>query len=84
VSELLRIHVETLFTHDAMGRMVRVNEPAGKAAPRFYLGRSVEGAGLSVKWTASPLYSTSWENRAARGLAEKLGPIRCGTDLHIN
>ncbi len=41
--ELMRIHVETLFTHDARGRMVRVNEPGGKQAPRFFLGRTAQG-----------------------------------------
>ena len=40
---LMRLHVEALFTHDQRGRMVRVNEPSGKAAPRFFLGRTIEG-----------------------------------------
>jgi RimJ/RimL family protein N-acetyltransferase len=40
---LLRIQVETLFTCDARGRMLRVNEPDGKPAPRFFLGRSASG-----------------------------------------
>jgi hypothetical protein len=42
--ELMRLHVEALFTHDAAGHLVRVNEPDGAAAPRFFLGRTVEGA----------------------------------------
>ena len=41
--ELLRIHVRTLFTHEDRGRLVCVNEPSGRPAPRFYLGRSSEG-----------------------------------------
>jgi RimJ/RimL family protein N-acetyltransferase len=41
--ELMRIHVEALFTHDPQGRMVRVNEPGGKEAPRFFLGRTAQG-----------------------------------------
>ena len=40
---LMRIQVETLFTHDARGRLLRVNEPGGQVAPRFFLGRTVEG-----------------------------------------
>jgi GNAT superfamily N-acetyltransferase len=36
----MRLHIATLFTHDAHGRLVRTNEPAGGAAPRFYLGRT--------------------------------------------
>jgi hypothetical protein len=41
--ELMRLHVEALFTHDAEGRLVRVNEPDGAPAPRFFLGRTAEG-----------------------------------------
>jgi len=42
--ELMRIHVEALFTHDAAGRLLRVNEPDGADAPRFFLGRTAEGS----------------------------------------
>ena len=35
--------METLFTCDARGRMLRVNEPDGKDAPRFFLGRTAAG-----------------------------------------
>ena len=41
--ELMRMHVEALFTHDAQGRMRRVNEPGGGKAPRFFFGRTAEG-----------------------------------------
>lgn len=44
--ELMRVHIETLFTHDAHGRMLRVNAPDGDAAPRFFLGRTPEG----IEW----------------------------------
>jgi len=40
---LMRIHIEALFTHDARGRMIRVNEPGGGDAPRFFLGRTSHG-----------------------------------------
>jgi GNAT acetyltransferase-like protein len=40
----MRLHVEALFTHDAEGHLVRVNEPEGAPAPRFFLGRTVDGA----------------------------------------
>ena len=40
---LMRMHVEALFLHDAAGRMTRVNEPSGKAAPRFFIGRTRHG-----------------------------------------
>ncbi len=39
----MRMHVDALFTHDARGRMLRVNEPGGKPAPRFFLGRTAHG-----------------------------------------
>lgn len=39
----MRIHLDTLFTRDASGRLLRVNEPDGKEAPRFFLGRTREG-----------------------------------------
>ncbi|MGH7500226.1 MAG: GNAT family N-acetyltransferase [Longimicrobiales bacterium] len=41
--ELIRIHVETLFTHDAGGRLACLNEPSAELAPRFYLGRTAMG-----------------------------------------
>jgi len=41
--QLMRMHVEALFTHDARGHVVRVNEPGGKEAPRFFLGRTAQG-----------------------------------------
>lgn len=41
--ELVRIHVETLFVHNARGRMLRVNEPERRPAPRFYLARHAQG-----------------------------------------
>ncbi|ETX02310.1 MAG: hypothetical protein ETSY1_04010 [Candidatus Entotheonella factor] len=41
--ELMQIHVEALFTYDAMGHLYRVNEPGGAVAPRFFLGRTAAG-----------------------------------------
>lgn len=40
---LLRLHVEALFTHDGAGRLVAVNEPGGAAAPRFFFGQTADG-----------------------------------------
>jgi RimJ/RimL family protein N-acetyltransferase len=39
----MRIQIETLFTLDGAGRLLRVNEPAGAPAPRFFLGRTSRG-----------------------------------------
>lgn len=43
-SELLRAHVGALFTQNDAGRLIRVNEPGGKPAPRFFLGQTTEGS----------------------------------------
>jgi RimJ/RimL family protein N-acetyltransferase len=42
--ELMRIQIATLFTLDRAGRLLRVNEPAGAPAPRFFLGRTAAGS----------------------------------------
>jgi hypothetical protein len=42
-SELIRLQAETLFTYDAAGRMLRLREPNGGPAPRFFLGRTRSG-----------------------------------------
>jgi hypothetical protein len=41
--QLMQLHVEALFTHDANHDLVRVNEPNGAPAPRFFLGRTRDG-----------------------------------------
>ncbi len=44
------MHVEALFTHDARGRMLRVNELGGRAlAPRVFFGRTRHGHVLRVR-----------------------------------
>ena len=41
--QLMQLVANTLFTYDQTGRMLRVNEPEGDIAPRFFLGRTREG-----------------------------------------
>jgi len=42
--ELMVMHVQALFTHNAHARLLSVNEPGGGApAPRLFLGRTREG-----------------------------------------
>ena len=42
--ELMAIHIQALFTHDAHSRLLLVNEPGGGGpAPRLFLGRTAEG-----------------------------------------
>jgi hypothetical protein len=40
---LMQLHVGVLFVHDANHDLVRVNEPNGAPAPRFFLGRTRDG-----------------------------------------
>lgn len=40
---LMRLHVQTLFTADHRGRLLRVNDGSGGRAPRFFLGCTVGG-----------------------------------------
>ena len=47
--ELMRLHVETLFTHDECGDLVAVNEPGGSAAPRLFIGLTREGTVLRFR-----------------------------------
>jgi hypothetical protein len=39
----MQYHVEALYTHDDDRRLVAVNEPNGAPAPRFFLGRTIDG-----------------------------------------
>ena len=41
--ELMRLHVEALFTRDGAGRLLAVNDAAAASAPLFFLGRTVQG-----------------------------------------
>ena len=41
--DYLKAHVEALFLHNEQGRLVAVNDVDQGAAPRLYLGRTVEG-----------------------------------------
>ena len=38
----MRVHVETLFTRDRAGRLLLVNALGHGAAPRFFLGRTIQ------------------------------------------
>lgn len=70
-------------------RIISAAHEAGvETAPAFrgrgYAGRAVRGWAAGVRELgAEPLYSTSWDNAASRGLANALGLVRFGSDLHI-
>jgi RimJ/RimL family protein N-acetyltransferase len=40
---LMLLHIDALYTRDATGDLVRVNEHNGAPAPRFFLGRTTDG-----------------------------------------
>lgn len=41
--DLMRLHVEALFVHDAAGDLACTNEPVAQPAPRFFLGHTTGG-----------------------------------------
>jgi GNAT acetyltransferase-like protein len=52
--ESMRIHVEALFTRDSHGDLVRINEPNGSVAPRFFLGQTAHGDRWWFRHDVSP------------------------------
>ena len=77
-SELMRLHVEALFTHDAAGDLVRVNEPGGAPAPRFFLGRTADGDVLRFRGDVGRDTRRALEIAAAESAARGdagLGPV---------
>lgn len=40
--DLMQCHVDALFNRDVNGDLVRVNEPHGTPAPRFFVGRTLD------------------------------------------
>jgi hypothetical protein len=41
--EFMKLRLGALYTSDQEGRLLQVNEPNGRQAPRFYLGRTSVG-----------------------------------------
>jgi hypothetical protein len=54
--ELMRIHLDALYTHDANGRMEHVNEARGPRAPRVFVGRT--SAGYELRWRSDVTEAT--------------------------
>ena len=75
----MRLHIEALFTHDANGDMVRVNEPNGAAAPRFFLGRTAEGVALRFRHDVEPAIRRAIEAACEKQLAQPR-PLDMPTD----
>jgi len=60
----MRMHIDALFTHDARGRMLRVNEPMGKTAPRFFLGRTTQGNECGSVMISMTIWWRNWKRSA--------------------
>jgi RimJ/RimL family protein N-acetyltransferase len=56
--DLLRLHVETLFTTDAAGRLIAVNDGSHQTAPRFFLGRTEHGDLWWIRHDAPPRFAS--------------------------
>ena len=63
--QMMALQVEALFTHNAAGRIVTVNEPGGGPAPRFFLGRSRAGNVWRVRDNVPPATALRLEELAA-------------------
>lgn len=81
--ESMRVHVEALFTRDAQGDLVRVNEPNGSLAPRFFLGRTARGDRWWFRHDVAPDVRAEIEaaihaDKGQRGgIASPIDPARC-------
>ena len=64
-SHVLELQVDALFTHDAAGRIVAINEPGGGPAPRFFLGRTRTGALWRVRYDLPETAARRLETLAA-------------------
>lgn len=60
-TQLMRLHVEALFTCDAAGRLLASNQPDPVAAPRLFLGRTVEGNAWWLRHDAGPALAAELE-----------------------
>lgn len=77
--DLMGLHVEAEFTHDAAGRLVSTNEPAGAAAPRFFLGQTT--AGGVIRRYRHDLPPTLREALEAASASDRLGDPTGGAPL---
>jgi hypothetical protein len=67
--ELMRFHVDALYTHDANGRMLSSNEPNGARAPRFFLGTTPDGCLWRFRDDLEPEAIHALESLAEREVA---------------
>jgi hypothetical protein len=65
VRELMQVHVEALYTRDERGRLLLVNYPGGKPAPRFFLGRTAKGRVTRFRYDISSALIRDLESASA-------------------
>src|SRR5687767_6849341 len=71
----MRLHVDALYTHDAGGRLLAVNDRNGAIAPRFFLGRTANGNAWWFRHDVDPA--------VANDLAARCAPLSTGIDPDV-
>jgi GNAT superfamily N-acetyltransferase len=61
--DLMRLHVETLFTLSDVGRLLSINESEQRPSPRFFLGRTAEGNVCYFREDVGPDLAAELEER---------------------
>lgn len=76
--DLMRLHVEAEFVHDATGALVRVNEPDGAPAPRFFVGVTRDGVVTRYRYDVDAALRLVLERESDRlsGLERSPSPER--------
>src|SRR5919197_5644890 len=64
--ELLRRHVEVLFTTDSTGRLLADNEPDGERAPRLFLARGRSSSVIAFRDDVPEGVAARWDEMARR------------------
>jgi GNAT superfamily N-acetyltransferase len=64
--ELIRRHVDVLFTRDSSGRLVADNEPDGDRAPRLHLARGRSSALMAFREDVPDGLAARWRQIAGR------------------
>jgi len=75
--DIMRLHAEAEFTHDAAGDLVSTNEPAAGTAPRFFFGHTALGVVRRYRQDVS-------EDRRRTIEAVQLEPIATTTDSPLD
>lgn len=76
---MLELHLRTGFTFDTAGRMLAVNEYGFPAAPRFFLGRTLESNLLALRHDLPPDLTAELRSLVAREPVATVlrDPARC-------